>query len=238
MRDDLRFLSAETVANMYEKFRDAQEQMIENVDNIHVCVSNKDGKLGPLVWNVSLLPYVDCPACAMRGMCCFICYDSPLLNFRPSLMYARARNSAIHKVDRERFWNEVKEAIRKNFIQALRVNVGGDIDKEDLPYIDEISRDYCEVLMFTECHDEIIEYDRAVGGIDLTRWHVMRSAGTEELKEDSDLPACYISSKKHSNFLPKKNCVDCVNHNCSKCFIEHSGCFGLQRGDNMILPAH
>jgi len=81
----------------------------KKADKLHVKLQKGNSKTGPNCYTVSLMPVIDCGNCSM---CSHNCYD-----LKSDLMYKqtvadRARNSAIHKADPERYWKEIDTQIK------------------------------------------------------------------------------------------------------------------------------
>lgn len=89
--------------NRLSKAQAAYENALENVENLHVKISEGNSKLGAIP-SVSLIPVMDCGNCAI---CAKSCYD-----LRNDLIYkevikTRSINSAIYHEDPERYFKEI-----------------------------------------------------------------------------------------------------------------------------------
>lgn len=126
--------------------------------SIALCISKGNRKIGHVL-NVSIMPLITCGNCAE---CMFLCYDLQSANFRPSVLDARARNTAILRRDRERYFALIRNAIerrRKNFY--FRWHVGGEIpDYDYFCRMVEIARDYPHYTFwtYTKMYDIVNRY--------------------------------------------------------------------------------
>lgn len=105
------------------KAQAAYENALENVENLHVKISEGNNKLGAIP-SVSLIPVMDCGNCAI---CAKSCYD-----LRNDLIYkevvkTRAINSAIYHEDPERYFKEIDDYLNYRYPRAFRFHIGGDI---------------------------------------------------------------------------------------------------------------
>ena len=125
-------LKDESMKKRVKKLLDERQVNLEKVDDLHVRLQPGNRKTGKNCWTVSLLPVIDCANCAK---CKHNCYDLKNDLIYPAVINDRVRNSAIHKSNRERYWQEIAEQVVANQIMELRLNVGGDLDDEDFKYV-------------------------------------------------------------------------------------------------------
>ena len=107
----IRNMSMDAIAKRAKDMFDQCEQFIKSgeVKNLHVKLQQGNSKTGKSCWTVSLIPIIDCANCSM---CKDTCYDIRNVCFQPKVKTDRARNSAIHKTDIKRFWDEVSYGIK------------------------------------------------------------------------------------------------------------------------------
>ena len=155
----------ETIINLVNKANAIAAEIIGNTDSYHVCISKGNRKIG-LVMNVSLAPVLSCGNC---GHCCKYCYDiKACLRFVKNVLFNRVKNLVIAREDRERFFREIREAIRrrkKNFF--FRWHVAGDIlNSEYFAEMVAIAKefDYFTFWTYTKMYDIVNNYVANNGG--------------------------------------------------------------------------
>lgn len=114
------------------KAQAAYENALENVDNLHVKISDGNNKLGAIP-SVSLIPVMDCGNCAI---CAKSCYDLRNDFIYKEVIKTRAVNSAIYHEDPERYFKEIDDYLNYLYPRAFRFHIGGDIQNKW--YLDKI----------------------------------------------------------------------------------------------------
>lgn len=89
--------------NRLSKAQAAYENALENVENLHVKISEGNNKLGAIP-SVSLIPVMNCGNCAI---CAKSCYDLRNDFIYKEVINTRAINSAIYHEDPERYFKEI-----------------------------------------------------------------------------------------------------------------------------------
>lgn len=119
----------ETIAKYMMLINQAIIKAVAILSTLHVCIVRGNRKLGRIL-NVSLAPLLTCGgACRV---CKMICYDIKACLFRPTVLWARARNTALALYDRDRYFAEIEHALSpRRKIKAFRWHVGGDIPDYD-----------------------------------------------------------------------------------------------------------
>ena len=233
---EIRNMSMETIMNRVQKMVSLREMYIKDVDNIHVKLQQGNSKTGRSVYTVSLIPIADCGHNCKE--CKKQCYDVINVCFQPRVQNDRARNSAIHKVDPERFWNEVSYGIQYNYVQTLRINVGGDVNATDLPLINKIAKDNpkCDFLFFTKSYEEVNEYLNE--NTFETNVHCIMSAWENtEMENPHNLPVSHVLYADGRTTAPEYGSYYCGG-NCAACKYNDEGCWQLKKGESVIFPAH
>lgn len=230
-------MSTEAIIGRVRDMVQQREQFIVTgeVENLHVKLQQGNSKTGRSCWTVSLIPIADCPNCSG---CKSQCYDILNVCFQPKVKTDRARNSAIHKADIVRFWNEVSLGIQYNCVHELRLNVGGDLILEDFYHIDRIARENpkCDILFFTKTYDAINqfldeqEFPSNVHAI-LSAWENM------EMDNRHNLPTAHVLYADGRTTAPEFGAIYCGG-NCSTCAYNSEGCFALPKGGSVIFSAH
>lgn len=138
--------------------------MGKNPEEIKICVSKGNIKIGHTL-NVSLAPMITCPNCAG---CCRFCYDIASCLQYKNVTDARARNTALFKLDRGLYFARVAEIMRrrrKDFY--LRFHVSGDIvDTDHFSRMVEIAKQFphYRIWTYTKNYWAVNEYVKTHGG--------------------------------------------------------------------------
>ena len=106
--------------------------LLSGID-LHVAISNGNRKIGR-VMNVSIAPLLTCGNCSK---CASYCYDIKACLQYENVRKARAKNTAILQVNREKYFTEIRQKIaRRKLHKYFRWHVAGDIP--DIAYLDEM----------------------------------------------------------------------------------------------------
>lgn len=106
-----------------------------NSEDVKICISCGNRKIGR-VMNVSIAPIITCANCSG---CSRFCYDIKAVLQYKNVLDARARNTALVRMDRKRYFAEIEKKIslrKKN--KYFRWHVSGDI--VDLDYFQNMVR--------------------------------------------------------------------------------------------------
>ena len=231
----IRKLGAAALKKRVNKILAIREEMIKDVDNLHVKLQPGNNKTGKNCYTVSLAPIVDCTNCAE---CMWDCYDIRNDFIYDPVYNDRAKNSAIHKVDPKRYWNEISTQIKTNFVRELRINVGGDLTNDDFQYIAKIGRENpkTRVLFFTKNYKGInkyLEHHRFPKNVSpiMSAWEGM------EMDNPNNLPCSHVLYDDGRTTAPEYGAVYCGG-NCSECAFEDKGCWTLKKNEHVIFKAH
>lgn len=233
---EIKNMSMENIMKRVKKMVILRDLYMKDIDNVHIKLQQGNSKTGKSVYTVSLIPIADCGknchACKKQ------CYDIINVCFQPSVQNDRARNSAVHKADPERFWDEVSCGIKYNCVSALRINVGGDVNATDLPLINKIAKENpkCDFLFFTKSYEEVNEYLN--GHAFEPNVHCIMSAWENtEMKNPHNLPVSHVLYADGRTTAPEYGSYYCQG-NCSTCHYNEDGCFKLKKGESVVFPAH
>lgn len=156
----------------------------------------------------------------------------------PAVQNDRARNSAVHKADPERFWNEVDAQVKANYVTELRINVGGDLDDNDFAYVAELGRKNPKtmILFFTKNYQGINTF------LDNNQFPenvkpIMSAWKDTEMDNPHNLPQSHVLWEDGSTTAPEYGAVYCGG-NCSECAFKGEGCWNLKHGEHVIFKAH
>lgn len=225
----------EAVKNRVKKFVDKRNEMIKDVANLHVKIQQGNRKTGVNCWTVSLLPVVDCVNC---DKCMWDCYDLKSDLIYPAVINDRCRNSAIHKADPNRFWTEVNQQIKANYVTEFRINVGGDLTDDDFGYVAELGRNNRRtmILFFTKNYKGINKY--------LTNNEFPKNVKTlmsvwegMEMDNPRHLPCSHVLWEDGTITAPQYGGYLCMG-NCSECAFWSKGCWSLKQGEHVVFQAH
>lgn len=228
-------LSVEAMQTRLQKMLIFRAKFEENLKDAHVKLQKGNSKTGSSCWTVSLMPIVDCANC---DGCKRKCYDIRNVCFQPPVQKDRAKNSAIHKYDRKRYWEEIDTQVKANFVQELRLNVGGDLDDEDFAYVAWLGRrnKKTDILFFTKNYKGInwfLDHHRFPKNVHpiMSAWPGM------EMENPHKLPQSHILWKDGSTTAPEFGAYYCGG-NCTECHFKGEGCWTLKKGENVIFNAH
>lgn len=256
-------MSVKAIARRVKKMVDLRTEVIKNgVEKVHVRIQPGNSKTGKSVWTVSGIPIADCPAkCARidevdekgcvplgKGGCGFTgCYDIQNVCFQTTVQKDRARNSAIHMKDRERFWKEVEEQVVENKVEELRINVGGDLDYLDMLYINDMAQRQkgTDILFFTKDDDSLNKFLDTYGDFEGNVHYLLSAWIGMELKNPHNVPESHLIWEDGSTSLPEyAEHVSYCGGNCTECHKANAGCWKMRKVDNpeekqyQILFAH
>lgn len=195
---------------------------------LKVCITAGNEKIGRVL-NVSLAPIITCGNCSG---CMWHCYDLSSGLFRLDVLKARARNTCILEDDREDYFRQIINRIRRTRkCRFFRWHVGGEIpDMDYLEHMIEIARMFPEwrFWTYTKMYALINAYCRAHGNtrdcipsnlsIMFSLWNGM------ECDNPYDFPvfACEMdgySFPEIAHVCPSR---------CAICIANHTGCpFGV-----------
>ena len=229
-------IGKEAVKSRVAKLVAKRDEMMADVDNLHVKLQRGNRKTGANCWTVSLLPVVDCVNCSE---CMWDCYDLKSDMIYPSVIESRCRNSAIHKADRKRFWQEVDIQVKANFVTELRINVGGDLEYEDFAHVAGLGTQNPKtmILFFTKNYKGINEW-LDMGYQFPENVHPIMSAWCGmEMSNPHNLPCSHVLYEDGRTTAPQYGAVYCGG-NCSECAFKGEGCWNLGKGEHVIFRAH
>lgn len=229
-------VKTETINKRVGQMLELRDKYLEDIDNVHIKLQQGNSKTGRSVYTVSLIPIADCGHNCKE--CKKQCYDIINVCYQPGVQNDRARNSAVHKADIERFWNEVDYGIKYNCVSLIRLNVGGDVCAADLPYINKVAKNNpkCDILFFTKSYEEVNEYlqnDKFEENV-----HCIFSAWENtEMENTHNLPVSHVLYTDGRTTAPEYGSYFCQG-NCSACKYNDEGCWTLKPGESVVFPAH
>lgn len=229
-------MSMEAIMGRVQKMVELRNEYEKDIDNVHVKLQQGNSKTGKSVYTVSLIPIADCSHNCKE--CKNECYDVINVCFQSAVQNDRAKNSAVHHIDIERFWTEVGFGIKYNCVQALRLNIGGDVCKEDLPLINKVAKENpkCDILFFTKTYEAVNEF------LDKNQFepnvHCIMSVWKDTPMDNRhNLPVSHVLYFDGSTTAPEYGSYFCKG-NCAYCHYNEEGCFRLNKGESVIFPAH
>lgn len=230
-----RYVGMDAINRRVKKLLDERDKKLANVDDYHVILQRGNRKTGANCWTVSLLPIIDCKNCAG---CKGNCYDIKSDIIYPQVINDRTRNSAIHKMDIKRYWSEIDQQIKANFVTELRLNVGGDLTDNDFEYVALLGRENprTRILFFTKNYKGINKF------LDNNQFPenvkpIMSAWKDTEMDNPHNLPCSHVLWEDGSTTAPEYGAVYCGG-NCSECAFKGEGCWNLKHGEHVIFKAH
>ncbi len=211
------------------------KEATNDVENLHVRISNSNSKLGG-VPSVSLLPVFDCGNCAA---CKSSCYD-----LRNDLIYketrtARAVNSAICAADMQRYFREITYWLTSHYPRAFRWHVGGDIkNAEYLAGMVDIATKHSDTtfLAFTKMFSVVNKYLDEGNAIPNNLRIIFSGWLGQETPNPYNLPSAHpiFGNGTTSAHDSAKLCTG----NCTECLREKRLCWSVQDGEEIVFPVH
>lgn len=228
-------ISNEAIENRIKKLIEKRNEMMNNIDNVHVKLQKGNRKTGSNCYTVSLAPIIDCSNCSgCKGQC----YDIRNDVIYPQVIADRAKNSAIHKMQPNRYWHEIDQQIKANFVTELRLNVGGDLTDNDFEYVATLGKENPRtmILFFTKNYkgiNKFLENNSFPENVKpiMSAWEGM------EMDNPHNLPCSHVLYEDGRTTAPEYGAVYCGG-NCSECAFNGDGCWNLKRGEHVIFKAH
>ena len=186
-----------------------------NPEDLKLCVSKGNKKIGHVL-NVSLAPIVTCGNC---GLCKFWCYDLKACLAYPSVLRARARNTALFYMSRDLYFAKLYEVMakRKNN-KYLRFHVSGeivDIDHFERMVKTAIDHPDWTIWTYTKMYHVVNAWIDNNGSLP-ENFHVMFS-GWDGVKMDNKhgLPVfcCAFRDEQKIGFECPGSCAVCIANN-------------------------
>lgn len=213
----------------------ARKEALKTASKMHVKLQRGNKKTGQNCWTVSLMPVIDCGNCKQ---CSHNCYDLKADLIYPAVIKDRAKNSAIHKVDPERYWAEIDAQVKANFVAELRINVGGDLSDDDFAYVARLGRQNKNtmILFFTKNYKGINAF------LDNHRFPknvrpIMSTWEGLEMENPHNLPQSHVLYDDGRTTAPEYGAYYCGG-NCSECAFKGEGCWDLKKKEHVIFKAH
>ena len=228
-------ISNEAIENRIKKLIEKRNEMMNNIDNVHVKLQKGNRKTGSNCYTVSLAPIIDCSNCSgCKGQC----YDIRNDVIYPQVIADRAKNSAIHKMQPNRYWHEIDQQIKANFVTELRLNVGGDLTDNDFEYVATLGKENPRtmILFFTKNYkgiNKFLENNSFPENVKpiMSAWEGM------EMDNPHNLPCSHVLYEDGRTTAPEYGAVYCGG-NCSECAFNGDGCWNLKHGEHVIFKAH
>lgn len=225
------------IAEMQERIAE-YTKVLESGERYHITTNDGNSKTGINCRTVSLASIIDCQNCSA---CAGDCYDfHNVLNRIKEVKNDRARNSALHKFNRDWYWEDVEADIKRKFIMELRINVGGDLEYEDFVRVGVIAErnPKCSILFFTKNYDDLNKWLDERNGEYPSNLHPMWSRWIG-LEGDNKwkIPESHILFQNGETTAPEFGAYFCSG-NCSECHFNETGCPSLKRGEHVIFEYH
>ena len=166
------------------------------------------------------------------------CYDVKADMIYKQAKADRSRNSVIHEKDPERFWNEIDAQIKANFVEYLRINVGGDLSNGDFELVAALAENNpkCHFLFFTKNYKGINKFLK--DNTFPSNVHAIMSAWPGlEMENPNHLPESHILYDDGSTTAPEYGAYYCKG-NCTECAFYGEGCWSLKENEHVVFHHH
>ena len=201
---------------------------------MNVKISKGNSKMGSI-------PSVSLPAgltCRCDCECNKKCYAMKLERLRKSVREAYRSNYDLLQSDSDTYWREVEASVMMT--RFFRFHVSGDIPSQEyLEHMVSISErnPHCNILCFTKKYDIVNHYLESHGGKLPNNLHMIFS-GWRNLEMDNpfSLPEAHVIYRDGST-TARQDAKICKG-NCTECAVTDSGCWDLQRGEQIAFKEH
>lgn len=200
-------------------------------DGYTVTISTGNSKMGEIS-SVSLPRGITCPKDVPCGKACYM----SALSARPNVRNTYEENLKCYQEYPEWFWFAVEFHCRQE--SFFRWNVCGDIPSEDylegMISVAEHSTN-CRHLVFTKNYKDA---NAVLDRIELPENMTVVFSIWEgyPFNNRHNLPEAWVDFGKELPEIVERTGIRC-RHNCMECNMYGESCWGLQRGEYVILPA-
>ena len=197
-------------------------------------------KTGGSYYTVSLIPVLDCPS-KCGNNCAKWCYDIQSVCITKEVIRLRAINSALHAKAPNLYWQRIRQLCELQYVEHLRINVGGDITKDDMfeivamavllpnTIIHLFTKNYEAVNNYFKTEKKVKAFPKNLKVI-FSRWPGMKCNNPYKI------PECHVDFGDGKCEAPEGS--ELCGGNCTKCAFEHSGCHGLKKGEAVVIKYH
>ena len=165
------------------------------------------------------------------------CYDVKSDMVYKQVKEDRSRNSVIHEKDPKRFWDEIDMQIKANYVEYLRINVGGDLNNKDFAYVATLGENNprCNFMFFTKNHKGInrfLEKNSFPSNV-----HPIMSAWKGlEMENPHNIPESHVLYENGETTAPEWAYY--CKGNCTECAYNGEGCWTLKPGEAVVFHHH
>ena len=231
---DIKPIKVDAMRTRLAKMINARDMFAADLDSAHVFISSGNRKTGFAVPSVSLIPVADCGNCAV---CSRLCYDLRNDCIYNGVIDSRAKNSAIARNDRRRYFMEISGACKA--FRFFRWHIGGDV--LDLAYFIgmvnvALENPHCTFLAFTKMYALVNDYV-AKGGTIPANFQLIFSDWPGAKMENPYLFPTSSPVFADGTTAAPANAIECPG-DCSNCAVMGSGCWTLKAGQGVKFNAH
>lgn len=183
--------------------------------------------------SVSLPSIKTCRECG----CNTKCYARRIERLRKTVANAYETNLTILNTDPDTYWREVEATIMMS--RYFRFHVSGDIP--DMDYLAKmvdiaVRQKHCEILCFTKKFEIVNDY-LSSNGVFPDNLHIILSGWVGlDLVNPFLLPEAHVRFRDGTT-TAKEDAIECGG-NCTDCAVTDSGCWTLQKGEQVIFNEH
>lgn len=198
-------------------------------------------KISPGNQKMGAVPSISLPAvvtCRNDCECCQKCYARKLERIRKSVREAYQTNLNILQSDPETYWREVEASVMMT--RFFRFHVSGDIPNKNylLNMVLIAQRNpHCEILCFTKKFSLVNEYLSENSGVLPPNLHIVFSGWRNlEMENPFSLPEAHVLYRDGTT-TASEGYIPCGG-NCAECATTDTGCWVLQRGQQIVFHEH
>lgn len=198
-------------------------------------------KISPGNIKMGIIPSVSLPSiltCRGDCECRKKCYAKKLERIRKSVRDAYSANYQLLKEDPKTYWRDVEQSVK--MARFFRFHVSGDIPDYDY-FLNmvrvAIENPRCEILCFTKKFSIVNQYLSENNNTLPDNLHIVFS-GWKNLKMENPyhLPEAHVLYKDGTTTAAPGYML--CEGNCTECATTDSGCWVLQRGQQVVFHEH
>lgn len=207
--------------------------MFNKMLDLSIFISDGNKKMGS-VTSISLTPVVSCHNCAE---CKKKCYARRMYGRYPLLRKQYDSNLETYKNNPIEYFKQINKVMSNT--DKFRFHVAGDI--VDMQYMDMMVQSCrmnpkCQVICFTKAYGIVNSYISKTCPLPKNLHLIFSVWDKTPYINPYNLPTAHVLYK--DSHTTAKNPTHLCDGNCFKCFLNHSGCIGLNNGESVVFKEH